>query len=107
MDSEKPKIESPYSHLSFPEDLTEKDKELIIRQCENQDATEDNEVLGFARAYLEAKEFALNNEELQSLTPEKLQELILSFGKLAEEGKNKKGYRTVAPFILSATLSPV
>jgi Fic family protein len=85
---------SMYEHLKFPEELSAKDIELIITQCEHQQATEDAEILGFTQAYLMAKGLAANQKKLERLTPEKVNDLIIKLGELTET-RNKKGFRRV------------
>jgi Fic family protein len=80
--------------IIFPQELTEKDKELILQQCENQQATSKEQIEGFANAYLKAKRLALAGEQLKNLTPQQIENLILELGEIIEE-RNKKGFRQV------------
>ena len=79
-----------YDHISFPADLTQKDKELIVRQCENQKATSLQQVLGFAVAYDLCKKRMLRGQWFDH--PETLVELILDFA-VVIEGENETGFR--------------
>jgi len=88
--NEQPKT---YDHLNFPEGLTPKDIELITKQSELQDATLDHEVLGFAEAYKQAKEFSSIPENFTSISKEKIESLIMQWATLAET-RNEKGFRT-------------
>ncbi|OHA46697.1 MAG: hypothetical protein A3A80_02445 [Candidatus Terrybacteria bacterium RIFCSPLOWO2_01_FULL_44_24] len=87
--------ESKIHEINFPEGLSEKDIELIVAQCKHQGATSSEQVKGFAEAYKEAKETAFDSERLESITAEEVRELILRFGELTENIKNKNGFRTV------------
>ncbi len=80
--------------FKFPEGLTPKDIELVIKQCEIQEATSQEQIEGFARAYAQAKQLALNTEAMDNLTPEQVEDLILELGQLTEK-RNKKGFRRV------------
>ena len=80
--------------LPVPKNLTDIDTFLVSKQCILQkDATGDKQLIGFANAYSEAKDFALNKENLDSLTAEKIEDLVLDWGEMIEE-QNKTGYRT-------------
>lgn len=76
--------------------LTEKDRDLIIKQCQNQGATSLEQVAGFALAYADAKEMASHEELTPALAGseryEALMEKILEWAKLVEP-RNGKGYR--------------
>lgn len=78
-------------HPVFPEGLTEKDKELINQQCQNQHATKPEQIEGFARAYAKAKAYAEKQE--WPIFGEKAEALILEFAEMIEP-RNKDGYRT-------------
>ena len=79
--------------MVFPQGLSPKDIELIQRQCENQHATSNEQILGFANAYLTAKTFASNPESLATLTKESTYDFILELAALIEK-RNDKGFRT-------------
>jgi hypothetical protein len=81
-----------YGHLKFPEGLSKSDKDLIIKQCEHQQATGDQEILGFAVSYLEAKQIGLDSELIQNLNSNKIELLILKWASQMEK-RNEKGYR--------------
>jgi len=83
-----------YKHLQFPQGLTIKDIELIIQQCENQQATEDKNLLGFAQSYLEAKDFSTNPDNFEQTNAQQIEQLILKWAPLIEN-RNEKGYRLV------------
>jgi len=53
--------------VDFPEGLTEKDIELIVLQCEHQRATNQEQIMGMAEAYKEAKDLAHDLERLNKL----------------------------------------
>ena len=91
---EQPQKEKNYNHLKFPDGLTQTDIKLIIKQCEVQDATEDDEVLGFAQAYSEAKQMFASGEKFETITVEEWEGLILHWAELMEP-QNKKGFRKV------------
>lgn len=78
--------------ISYPENLTEGDIQLINKQCEYQGATSKEKIEGFARAYLEAKTLALDKDELRVLSQEGAEELILRWAAIIEE-RNSQGYR--------------
>lgn len=78
--------------IVFPNDLNPKDVGLILEQCEIQGATSKEQVEGFANAYLRAKKLALDNQQLNNLTPSEVENLILELGALVEK-QNKKGFR--------------
>ncbi|MFC1678165.1 hypothetical protein ACFLZ9_00330 [Patescibacteria group bacterium] len=77
----------------FPDELTKKDIELIRKQCENQNATTKEQIKGFTKAYIQAKNLALDKEKLASITPEQLEQFLLDWAKSIEEKCNKNGYR--------------
>ena len=79
-----------YGHLKFPEGLSKSDKDLIIKQCEHQQATGDQEILGFAVSYLEAKQIGLDSELIQNLNSNKIELLILKWASQMEK-RNEKG----------------
>ncbi len=79
--------------LEYPKGLTDKDIELIGLQCEHQQAISKEQLLGFANAYSEAKNIALNNEELAELDSDRLYDLILRWAAIIEP-RNEKGFRT-------------
>ena len=79
----------------FPEGLTQKDIELIIAQCEMQDATKREQILGFATAYREAKELAHDDVRLRALTSDEVADLIIRWATLIEP-RNIKGLRTTS-----------
>lgn len=81
--------------LVYPGGLTNKDKELIFRQCERQQATSKEQVEGFAAAYAAAKALAQNHESLQSSTAIDWETRALLWATLIEAGRNKNGYRQV------------
>ena len=81
--------------VDFPEGLTEKDIELIVLQCEHQRATNQEQIMGMAEAYKEAKDLAHDLERLNKLTAEEVEELIHKWAVLIEPEKNKNGFRTV------------
>lgn len=80
--------------IIFPKDLTDKDIELINKQCQIQDAMSKEQLEGFSQAYLTAKNTALDTEKLISLSPDDVENLILELGQLIEK-RNEKGYRQV------------
>lgn len=79
--------------IRFPEGITTKDISLIRAQCELQGADSKEQILGFAEAYLEAKNLAMDKEKLNSLAPEELEDLILRWAAIIER-RNEKGLRT-------------
>lgn len=81
-----------YKHIKFPDDLSKSDKRLIIEQCEHQQATGDDEILGFAVSYLEAKQIGLNQEKIKAIDSDKIETLILKWASQMEK-RNEKGYR--------------
>lgn len=77
--------ESPQNeNIEFPLDLTEKDKELIMLQCELQHATSKEQIEGFAHAYKMAKDLAMDQEWIQSLDAETSLSLIFDLIALIE-----------------------
>lgn len=82
-----------YQNVSFPRELSEKDIELIIKQCELQHATETENLIGFAEAYLEAKEIATDPERLATLDAKWVEDLIFKWATKIE-ARNAKRYRT-------------
>jgi hypothetical protein len=83
-------IAEKYSHLKFPDGLTAEDQKSIIAQCEYQGDTSDEDILGFAAAYADAK--SLTEGDLR-LSPKNVHELILRWARLTEP-RNIKGVRT-------------
>lgn len=79
----------PQIHV-YPDGLTEKDIQLINKQCELQSATSKEQIEGFARAYKEAKDLFLNGEILNE---DEIENTILHFAALIEK-RNEKGYRS-------------
>ena len=86
--------EKKYEGVIFPEALTNKDKELIIKQCENQNATSKEQVERFILAYQKAKNLAFNENWIKNLNENLVFELILELGALIEK-RNVKGARSV------------
>ena len=82
-----------FSHIQFPENLSIKDKELVLKQCEIQDELSDDKIIGFATAYSEAKALSENREKLLSLTEEAIGDYILKWAALIEP-RNEQGLRT-------------
>lgn len=80
--------------IVFPESLTEKDRQLVMRQCEIQQATSKEQIEGFARAYEYAKNTAHDRSWWNSITSGNLTALIRKLGIFVEE-RNKSGFRTV------------
>lgn len=83
-----------YSEVFSFEILDDKDRELIVRQCEIQKATSQNEIQGFAAAYAAAKELAQNNEALNEINASKLLRVILDWGAHVDK-INRHGFRTI------------
>lgn len=82
------KSEIDLSGVIFPEGLTDKDRELIVGQCEHQHATSPEQIGGMAEAYAQAK-------SLEEWPDEKTwEELIRSWAKTIES-RNQKGWRKV------------
>ncbi|OGY26191.1 MAG: hypothetical protein A2Z11_00505 [Candidatus Woykebacteria bacterium RBG_16_43_9] len=73
--------------------LTETDKELILKQCENQKATSTEEVSAFTDAYREAKKFAFT-ATLSQLSEEEVLSLVKDLAELTVP-QTKGQYRTV------------
>jgi hypothetical protein len=88
-----------FSHIEYPDNLTKRDKELILQQCDVQGDLFDESITNFARAYADAKSFALDPKNLQNLTKELLEELILKWAEMTEPKHNApkrntgKGFR--------------
>ncbi|HEY4489666.1 MAG TPA: Fic family protein [Candidatus Paceibacterota bacterium] len=80
--------------IEFPEGLTDKDMQLILQQCENQDATSKKQIEGFATAYKLARDLVSNLETFINFTAEDVEGFILHLAELIEE-RNQKGYRLV------------
>lgn len=78
----------------FPSGLTPKDIELIMSQCEHQMATSREQVLGFANAYLEAKQLAADRAGLETLVEDEVADLIMRWSVMIEKS-NETGFRTV------------
>jgi len=78
----------------YPEELTDKDIELINKQCELQSATSKEQVDGFAQAYKEAKDLILDIDSFNVLNGDEVEDIILHFAVLIEK-RNSKGYRKV------------
>lgn len=93
MDIEKFKNTENKEEIIFPESLTERDIELINKQCEQQHATSKEQIEGFARAYAEAKEIAHDEERVEEITNEEMEGLVLLWASEIES-RNKKGFRT-------------
>ena len=79
---------------TWPSNLTEADKKLIIKQCEIQGDTEKEDIEGFANAFADAKNIALDKETLDNLTPEFVEEFINRWA-VHTHPPNKTGYRHV------------
>lgn len=77
----------------FPEELTDRDVKLIRKQCELQNAISREQILGFARAYREAKVLVADRAQLKGLTPERVTDLILEWAVMIES-RNTNGIRT-------------
>ncbi len=75
-------------------ELTTRDKELILEQCELQSATKPEHIEGFTSAYKKAKELSGNGGVSES-DPDQVIELILELGRLTESDKNIHGFRSV------------
>lgn len=112
-----------HQDIYFPESLTERDKELIVEQCENQVATSKEQIEGFIAAYSLAKFSVQTKQGYKGLynvlgyswsnftKDDQLDKVFLEFiVELAEyiEPQNKKGYRkTPASFKnLSVAVEP-
>lgn len=95
MNSKKPEQGVPHydAHL-FPSELTPKDIELVIQQCQRQEATSNEQIAGFAAAYREAKAVAGDPEQFGALAPTETSELILRLAATIEK-RNEKGVRTI------------
>ncbi|HCC22959.1 TPA: hypothetical protein DF272_02160 [Candidatus Falkowbacteria bacterium] len=91
---ERPKPEKTYTHLKFPDDLTMTDIRLIIKQCIQQNAIEDDDVRGFAAAYAQAKRMFASGEKFATITADDLLVMILHWAELTDP-RNKKGFRRV------------
>lgn len=74
--------------------LTVKDKELILEQCIHQNATTPRQIEGFTLAYSRAKSFA-EKADWDRVTSEKIYDLLMEFGSLVEDGDNFFGSRSV------------
>lgn len=78
----------------FPKGLEEIDKDLIVLQCEYQQATNREQIEGFAKAYKYTKDLAFSEDFFENLNAEKIEKLILDLGKMVE-ARNEKGFRKV------------
>ena len=78
----------------YPKELTEKDIQLINKQCLLQSAISKEQVEGFAQAYKEAKDLVQDSDQFKTLNGEKIKNIILRFAALIEK-RNEKGYRRV------------
>lgn len=94
MESIERQQEKPNQDFNYPKELTATDIQLVNKQCELQHAQSQEQVEGFANAYLEAKKLALNFDEINSLTSEKIEAFILQLAEMIEK-RNHKGYRQV------------
>lgn len=96
---EGPSLLDRFSHIEYPENLTKRDKELVLQQCDIQGDLYDEAIANFALAYADAKEFASDPKNLENLTEEQLEGLILKWAELIEPKHNApkrntgKGYR--------------
>lgn len=84
--------------LSTPVMLTEKDRELILRQCQIQNAITPREIESFTDAYSKAKEFSFGTLGMD-LDHETLLNLIIELGVLTDE-VHANGY-AIGPRIFS------
>lgn len=84
-------------NIKFPERLTAKDLGLINAQCKLQGAETEGQILGFADAYLTAKDMADNSEKLKNLTSIAVADLIFELASLTEV-VNKNGFRNVPAY---------
>jgi len=80
--------------IELPEDLNEIDKQLIVKQCELQKATKKEDIEGFAQAYKQAKDLALDEKKLESMSDEDILDLIFELAEKTDK-VNEKGVRTV------------
>lgn len=76
----------------YPDNLTERDIQLVIEQCKIQSATSIEQIEGFALAYSRAKQIALDKERLEQLGTSEIENFILEWGALIEK-RNQKGFR--------------
>jgi hypothetical protein len=88
-----------FAHLDYPEGLSKTDIKLILQQCDLQGDLYDEAIINFSSAYSSVKEFALNPKNLENLTEEQFEKLILQWAEQIEPKHNepkrntKKGYR--------------
>jgi Fic family protein len=96
-----------FSHIDYPDNLTKRDKELVLEQCDIQGDLYDEAIQNFALAYADAKIFSSNPENLKNLTEEILENLILKWAEQIEPKHNApkrntgKGYRDT-PVVFSS-----
>ncbi len=74
--------------------LTEEDRVLVLKQCEQQGATSPQEVANFLAAYIDAKKFALTNG-ISRITPGETLHLLKILGYMVCPEKNQNGFRII------------
>jgi hypothetical protein len=94
MENIKPESEIDLSNVEFPDVLNETDVNLIVRQCELQNATSKEEIEGFAQAYKELKEFSDDEGKLSVMSVEDFLEYIQALAEKIDK-VNVSGYSKV------------
>lgn len=78
---------------SKPYELTDRDRELVLEQCENQRATLPEQIEAFTEAYREARDLFANSVRVKEMSAQEWEAQVVMWAAMIEPDENVGGYR--------------